>query len=150
MNRSQTPFWKQPMGIALIGFGGALLLGTGWLAFSRLGPSPSSDVFTPSSNRIDENALIAANAERPGETAAPAETGNAIQASADNKLPAPADEAAPPVIAPPPVTTAPPVSDKPAGERFDPEQIIAEAQAAAEEAAQEVEDALGGKDEDDK
>ena len=83
---SGRPFWKQPRGMVLLGVGGAVLLATGWLALSRFGAGPSaSDAFDPRP-RVDENALIAAHAERPNQAAAaPTQAENAVQASADNK-----------------------------------------------------------------
>jgi hypothetical protein len=112
------------MGIALLGFGGALLLGTGWLAFTRLGGSPSSaaEAFTPS-NRMDEAALIAAHAERPGETAAaapPAAEANVVEASAEGK---------------PGAGEAPALGPAEPGEsRFNPREIADESRGAADAA----------------
>ena len=132
MNHGQPPFWKQPTGIVLLGLGGVMLLATGWMAFSRLGPSPAQEAYAPA-KRIDENALVAANAERPGGTAAPAApSANAVEASADD---------APPAAEPPE-----PASDKPDEGRFDPDEILGEAERAIEEAAEAVEEAVEGTD----
>ena len=132
MNRGQ-PFWKQPTGIVVLGLGGVMLLATGWMAFSRLGPSPSSTEAYAPAKRIDENALVAANAERPGGTA-PAATPstNAVEASADD--------------APAGAEAAEPASDKPDEGRFDPDEILGEAERAIEEAAEAVEEAVEGTD----
>jgi hypothetical protein len=83
------PFWKQPRGMFLLGLGGFVLLATGWLALSRLGGgSAGADVFDPRP-RVDENALIAANAERPDQAAtAPGPSANVVEASAGGKPPA--------------------------------------------------------------
>ena len=110
------------MGIALLGFGGALLLGTGWLAFTRLGPSPASadEAYAPA-NRMEEAALIAANAERPGETAAPpAAEANVIEASAESKP----DAGEGPALGP----------SEPRESRFNPSEIAAESRRAVEAA----------------
>ncbi len=110
------------MGIALLGFGGALLLGTGWLAFTRLGPSPASadEAYLPA-NRMDEANLIAAHAERPGETAAaPAAEANVIEASAEGKP----DTAEAPALGP----------AEPRESRFNPSEIAAESRAAIDAA----------------
>ena len=110
------------MGIALLGFGGALLLGTGWLAFTRLGPSPASadEAYVPA-NRMDEAALIAANAERPGEAAAPAAPeANAIEASAEGKT----DAGEAPALGP----------AEPRESRFNPSEIAAESRRAVDAA----------------
>ena len=134
MNRTQTSFWKRPRGMVVLGTGGLVLLATAWIAFSRLGPSPSSQAFTPA-RRIDENALVAANAERPGETAAApaAADANAVEtASGDD---APGDAAVPPLGA-----------DKPADPASDAEGALEDVEAAIDEAAGEVEEALGGEE----
>ena len=134
MNRHQPSFWKQPRGMVVLGVGGVLLLATAWIGFSRLGPSPSSgEAFAPA-RRIDENALVAANAERAG-AAAPAPAARAVEASAEDSpanAAAPADRAA-----------------KPGQSEFNPNEIIGEAEAAIEDARQDVEDAFGD-DESDK
>ena len=120
------PFWKQPRGMVVIGIGGALLLGTAWLGLSRLGPSSAADE-APLPKRIDENALIAANAERPGETNA-ATSSNVIQASSDAKPGADGGEA---------------TSGKPEESGgFNPNEIIREAEASAEEAQEEAQRAI--------
>ena len=133
MNQGQPPFWKQPTGIVVLGLGGVLLLATGWMAFSRLGPSPpSTEAYAPA-RRIDENALVAANAERPGGSAAPATpSANSVEASAED---APAGAEAPE-----------PASGKPDEGRFDPDEIIRDAEEAVEDAAEAVEGALEGDD----
>ena len=129
MNRHQPSFWKQPRGMVVLGVGGVLLLATAWIGFSRLGPSPSSgEAFAPA-RRIDENALVAANAERAGAAAAPAPAASAVEASAEDS---PANAAAP---------TAP--AAKPGQSEFNPNEIIGEAVAAIEDARQGVEDAFG-------
>lgn len=129
-------FWKQPRGMVVLGVGGVLLLATGWIAYSRLGPTPASEAYTPPAHRIDENALVAANAERPGEAAAPAPPAadNAVEA-ASSDAPAAAD-------------AAPADAAKPGDGRSDLEEIIDDAGAAVDDAVDEVEDALGGKDDD--
>ena len=140
MNRTQPSFWQRPRGLVVLGVGGVLLLATGWIAYSRLGPSPASQAYTPPAGRIDENALIAANAERPGETtAAPASVAeNAVEAASGAKAP--------------PVAAAPAIgSDKPEGEPTDTERALDEAEAAIDRAAEPIEDAVdddeGGKPE---
>jgi hypothetical protein len=135
------------MGIALLGFGGALLLGTGWLAFTRLGPSPASadEAYVPA-NRMDEAALIAANAERPGEAAAPAAPeATVIEASAEGKPGA--GEA--PALGPAPA--------EPRESRFNPSEIAAEsrravdaAEAQADKLEAQVEAAVDAAEEGDK
>ena len=127
MPRGQAPFWKQPTGMVVLGLGGVLLLATGWIAFSRLGPSPAaSEAYTPA-RRIDENALIAANAERARPATPPAPAANAVEASADDEAPA---EPTPP-------------EDKPDGE-LTIDEIVGEAEAAVDDAAEQVEEALEG------
>jgi hypothetical protein len=131
MNRSQPSFWKRPRGMVVLGVGGVLLLATGWVAYSRLGPSPASQAFTPA-HRIDENALVAANAERPGETApAPAAAAaNAVEATSEAKTP--------------PVAAAPAIGgDKPAEELSETERALDEAEAAIDRASDQVEEDLG-------
>ena len=118
------PFWKQPRGIVVLAVGGALLLGTAWLGLSRLGPSSAADE-APLPKRIDENALIAANAERPGETNA-ATPANVVQASSETK-PAGGAEAA---------------TDKPQEGEFNPDQIVRDAEASAEQAQDEARRAI--------
>ena len=136
MKRGSTPFWKQPRGMIVLGLGGVLLLATAWLGYTRLGPAPAASAQAPPPRpRMDENALIAAHAERPGSYAA-AEPANAIQASADTKLEG--DDAA---------AAAPGEPAEPDRSRFDPNEIIADAEAAVDEAVEEVEAALEGKDE---
>ena len=122
MNRRPTPFWKQPRGLVVLGLGAGLLLGTAWLGFTRLGPGGSAiaEAPPPPSNRMDENALIAANAERPDAYAAAPPQANAIEASADGKL---GDDEAP---------AAAPV-ERPES-RFNPAEIAAEAEAAIDAA----------------
>jgi hypothetical protein len=85
MNRRPTPFWKQPRGLVVLGLGAGLLLGTAWLGFTRLGPGGSAiaEAPPPPSNRMDENALIAANAERPDAYSAAPPQANAIEAPAE-------------------------------------------------------------------
>ena len=132
MNRTQPSFWQRPRGLVVLGVGGVLLLATGWIAYSRLGPSPASQAFTPA-QRIDENALVAANAERPGETASPpaVATANAVEAASGAKTP--------PVAAAPPIGT-----DKPAADRSDTEQALDEAEVAIDRAADPIEDVVDG------
>ena len=136
MKPATTPFWKQPRGLLLLGLGGVLAAATLWLGFTRLGPSETASAEAlPPSNRMDENALIAANAERPDAVAPAAAASNAIQASAEGK---PGAE---------PGETAPESGER----RFNPNEIIAEAEAAIDEAeaqadkiGEEVEAALDG------
>ena len=119
MNRRPTPFWKQPRGLVVLGLGAGLLLGTAWLGFTRLGPGGSAIAEAPPpppSNRMDENALIAANAERPDAYAAAPPQANAIEASADSKP----DAGEAPVERP--------------ESRFNPAEIAAEAEAAIDAA----------------
>ena len=120
--------------MALLGVGAALLLATGWIALSRLGSSPApAEPYTPRP-RIDENALIAANAERPGGSAAaaPAATENAIEASADGK---------PEGAAPPAPGATPGKRDE---DRFD--EILDDVESAVDEAGEAIDDALDGDD----
>lgn len=128
MNRPPPSFWNRPRGRVVLAIGGVLLLATGWVAWSRLGPSPSSQAFTPA-HRIDENALIAANAERPGETtAAPAAAAaNAVEAASGAKTP--------PVAAPPALGDA-----KPDGQPSDTDRALDEAEAAIDRAADQIEE----------
>jgi len=118
MNRRPTPFWKQPRGLVVLGLGAGLLLGTAWLGFTRLGPGGSAiaEAPPPPSNRMDENALIAANAERPDAYSAAPPQANAIEASADSKP----DAGEPPA--------------EPRESRFNPAEIAAEAEAAIDAA----------------
>ena len=138
MNGSQSSFWNRPRGRVVLGVAGVLLLATAWMAWSRLGPSPTSQAFTPA-HRIDENALIAANAERPGETAvAPAAAAeNAVQAASGPKTA--------------PVAAAPAVGDaKPDGQPSDTDRALEEAEAAIDRASDQIEDVQvdeGGKPE---
>ena len=131
MNRTQPSFWKRPRGMVVLGTGGLVLLATAWIAYSRLGTSPSNEAFTPA-RRIDENALVAANAERPGERAA------APAAADDNAVETASGDDAPPVAAVPPSG-----ADKPADEASDAERALEDVEAVIDEAAGQVEDALG-------
>ena len=130
MTRSQPSFWKRPRGMVVLGVGGVLLLATAWITYSRLGPSPASQAFTPA-RRIDENALIAANAERPGETAeAPAAApGNAVEAASGAET---RPDAPPPAVG----------GDKPTEETSETERALDEAEAAIDRAGEQIEDVL--------
>ena len=115
------PFWKTTQGMVLIAGGGVILLGTLWLFASTMRPAPPTvTAAPPQSTIVDENALIAAIAERPGETAARA-------AGTDAK---PAEPA-------PTATQA--SADKPS-ERFSPDDIAAEAQRALDSAQDQVDE----------
>ena len=118
--------------MVVLGVGGVLLLATGWMAISRLGgSSASSEAFAPA-RRIDENALVAANAERPGETAVP------VPAAADNAIEAASDDE--------PAGAAAAAGAKPEDGRSEVEEVLGEAEAAIEDAVQEVEEAIEGGD----
>jgi len=113
------PFWKTTQGMVLIAGGGVILLGTLWLFASTMRPAPATvTAAPPPSNIVDENALIAANAERPGETA--------VAAAGNDAKPA---EPAP--------TATQASADKPS-ERFSPDDIAAEAQRALDSAQDQV------------
>lgn len=117
------PFWKTNQGMVLIAGGGVILLGTLWLFASTMRPAPATiTAAPPTSNIVDENALIAANAERPGETAAAAAGGN---------------EAKPAEPAP---TATQASADKPS-DRFSPDDIAAEAQRALDDAQDQIDEA---------
>jgi hypothetical protein len=111
--------------MVVLGVGGVLLLATVWLGVGRLGPTPPvSAQAPPPKQRMDENALIAANAER---ASAPAQAApaNVIAASAEAK---PAAGDAPGAAAEP----------EPGEIRFNPSEIQAEAQRLIEEARGEA------------
>ena len=118
---AQIPFWKQPRGMILIAGGAVVLLATLWVFATSLGPSPPVVEGVVPANHIDENALIAANAERADQAAA---ANNAVPSNAAK--PATTEEVAS-------------VSTPPEPPRFNPDEIAAEAEAAIEEAREEVE-----------
>ena len=136
-------FWQRPRVLAVIGLAAGVLLATGWLVMWRLGPGApaSAETFNPEP-RMDENALIAAHAERPGAAPAPAPAPevNAVEASAKDE---------PPVAAQAQPEPAPPAAEKPEPNRFDPSEIAREAGEAIDDAAREIEEAIDG-DEDGK
>ena len=117
----QRPFWKQPQGMVLIAGGAIVLIATLWIVVTTLRPTaPAVAEAPPPTNHVDENALIAANAESQNSTAA------AAPAQAAKTAEAP---------------TAQPASAKPESSRFSPEDIAAEAQAALDRAQSETEEA---------
>ena len=118
---AQPPFWKQPRGMVLIAGGAVVLLATLWVFATSLGPSPPVVEGAVPANHIDENALIAANAERADQAAA------ARNVVADNTAKPTTEEVA--SVTPPP---EPP--------RFNPDEIAREAEAAIEEARDEIEE----------
>ncbi len=120
MRRTPVPFWKQPRGMVVLGVGGVLLLATVWLGVGRLGPTPPVSAQAPPQQRMDENALIAANAERAG-APAPAAPANVIEASA---------EAKPAAVDAPAAAVEPELGES----RFNPSEIQAEADRLMEEA----------------
>ena len=117
----QRPIWKQPQGMVLIAGGAIVLLATLWIVVTTLRPAtPAVAEAPPPANHVDENALIAANAEPQNSTAAAA--------------PAPGAK-------PPEAPTAQPASAKPESSRFSPDDIAAEAQAALDRTQSEAEEA---------
>ena len=116
------PAWKQPQALVLIGGGGILALATVYLlATTWAAPAPTATPLPP--RFADENALVSANAEAKGG--------------------APAEEPAININAPFP---PPPIADDASGsktepERFNPNEIIAEAQRSLDEAHDQADQA---------
>src|SRR5687768_7525078 len=117
---NKRPFWKQPQGMVLIAGGAVVLLATFWVFATSLGPSPPIVEGEVPASRFDENALIAANAERNDHTTGP---DTVITANAAKP---PAEEVATASSTEPP--------------RFNPDEIAREAEAALD-AAREARDA---------
>ena len=115
------PAWKQPQSLVLIAGGGVLALATLYLMVSTWGAPAPTTVPLPPRATVDENALVAANAEPKGGTAAANATPNSV-------------------TAPPPTTQAASES-KPATERFNPNEIVADAQRALDGAQEQVDQA---------
>ena len=115
------PVWKQPQALVLIGGGGILALATIYLlATTWAAPAPTATPLPP--RFADENALVAANAEAKGGTP-----------GQDNVMS---------VMGPIPPPTADDASgSKTEPERFNPNEIIAEAQRSLDEARDQADQA---------
>ena len=108
------PAWKQPQALVLIAGGGIIALGTIYLMVSTWGaPAPTAAALPTGRVLVDENALVAANAEPKGGANA---------------------NAAPDSVISPPSTTQAAAGSKTEPQRFNPNEITAEAQRIMEEA----------------
>ena len=114
------PAWKQPQALVLIAGGGVIALATIYLMVSTWSaPAPTATALPTGRVSVDENALVAANAEPKGST----DTFNAATA------------------VPQPPTTQASSESKPDTERFNPNEIIADAQRSLDEAREQVDQA---------
>jgi hypothetical protein len=114
------PAWKQPQALVLIAGGGIIALGTLYLLVSTWGaPAPTESAPPTARVLVDENALVAANAEPKGGT----DTPNAATA------------------VPQPTATEASSESKPDTERFNPNEIIADAQRSLDEAREQADQA---------
>ena len=115
------PAWKQPQSLVLIAGGGVIALATLYLLVTTwAAPAPTATALPTGRVIVDENTLVAANAEPQGGT--PAEN---VAIGGMGPIP-------------PPATVEPAAGAKPETERFNPNEIIAEAQRTLDESREPV------------